>query len=525
MVVTIAPGNAIPDKAYCLAVGSVATDEKLPLASKLQLGGKRSRINIIRAEMNVYFTDYFQISKDVLADYGAFNISLINDLPVFIDPFLLFNSEKDEYVRFHEEIIRYIRFLKEMSEADEVSKKDLRNFFTFKEVKQNWLGYSLTGNSGSGLGSQFANAVKDDLAAIFQNFGNEEITYRSHLEKLSLIRDGVGRDNISDLTTNLIKGFLAEYTQAFAERHIDDAGAREVMVKRAEFDYEMRRWIDRKYRLPYTNGDYVLLTPRDILTKDEMWINKQGIFADFDGIRAAISNHDLRAEINEYFLRQIPRDATRKEKETAKKQTLKQYPQLIDYYIRDKEDHGQTAVSISQARVKDTEEVFIAQVSQLIDRLEEESEFYAVPADTLDAAHMRVQDLKKIIESNDGYRIFHEKGKPVKRGDNLYRIFRLAWFASPEGVDAKAGNGPGPINNEILRDPRKSALVFKLASNPKLEQYFKDQADMPNQSKKSIIVILYFSDVELEKILEIFTKLKLQEGKSLVLIDASATDK
>lgn len=38
--------------------------------------------------MNVYFTDYFGVSRDVLADFGAFNISLINDLPVLIDPFL-----------------------------------------------------------------------------------------------------------------------------------------------------------------------------------------------------------------------------------------------------------------------------------------------------------------------------------------------------------------------------------------------------------------------------------------------------
>jgi len=45
----------------------------------------------------VYFTDFFRIEKKVLDDYGAFNISLINDLPLFIDPFLLFGSKKDDY--------------------------------------------------------------------------------------------------------------------------------------------------------------------------------------------------------------------------------------------------------------------------------------------------------------------------------------------------------------------------------------------------------------------------------------------
>lgn len=46
--------------------------------------------------MNIYFSDYFGVIKEELDAYGAFNISLINDLPVFIDPSLLFGSEKDE---------------------------------------------------------------------------------------------------------------------------------------------------------------------------------------------------------------------------------------------------------------------------------------------------------------------------------------------------------------------------------------------------------------------------------------------
>jgi len=44
--------------------------------------------------MNVYFSDFFNVDPDAIEEYGAFNISLINDLPLFIDPFLLFNSDK-----------------------------------------------------------------------------------------------------------------------------------------------------------------------------------------------------------------------------------------------------------------------------------------------------------------------------------------------------------------------------------------------------------------------------------------------
>ena len=40
--------------------------------------------------MATYFTEHFGIAADALDDYGAFNVSLITDLPLFIDPFLLF---------------------------------------------------------------------------------------------------------------------------------------------------------------------------------------------------------------------------------------------------------------------------------------------------------------------------------------------------------------------------------------------------------------------------------------------------
>ena len=67
--------------------------------------------------MKVYFSDFFDVSPDVLEEYGALDISLIADLPLFVDPFLLFNSEKPEYRQLHEEMIDYIRFLKAKADS------------------------------------------------------------------------------------------------------------------------------------------------------------------------------------------------------------------------------------------------------------------------------------------------------------------------------------------------------------------------------------------------------------------------
>jgi hypothetical protein len=62
--------------------------------------------------MKLYFSDFFEVSGSELRRYGAFNISLVSDLPLFIDPFLLFRSRKPEYRGLHDEIIKYLRFLK-----------------------------------------------------------------------------------------------------------------------------------------------------------------------------------------------------------------------------------------------------------------------------------------------------------------------------------------------------------------------------------------------------------------------------
>jgi hypothetical protein len=43
--------------------------------------------------MDVYFSDFFGVSAATIQKFGAFNISLVADLPLSIDPFLLFNRK------------------------------------------------------------------------------------------------------------------------------------------------------------------------------------------------------------------------------------------------------------------------------------------------------------------------------------------------------------------------------------------------------------------------------------------------
>lgn len=139
----------------------------------------------------IYFSDVFGVEPETLDQYGAFNIALVNDLPLFIDPFLLFDSQNEKYRTLHDKIIKYLVFLRDRAQADELTEGAISQWLLFREVKQNWLGFSRQGNSGTGLGHHFAQALARNLTSVFRNFGDESLTQGSHMEKLGLLSGGV----------------------------------------------------------------------------------------------------------------------------------------------------------------------------------------------------------------------------------------------------------------------------------------------------------------------------------------------
>jgi hypothetical protein len=47
--------------------------------------------------MELFFSQHFDVDPESLEEYGALDISLVSDLPLFVDPFLLFNSDDPDY--------------------------------------------------------------------------------------------------------------------------------------------------------------------------------------------------------------------------------------------------------------------------------------------------------------------------------------------------------------------------------------------------------------------------------------------
>lgn len=479
--------------------------------------------------VSVYFSDFFNINAKVVENYGAFDVSLINDFPLFIDPFLLFNSSKEEYQELHEGMIKYLMFLRDKAQAKKISNGLLKAWFMFPEIKQNWLGFSKSGNGGSGLGKDFAKALYSNLNNVLSNFGEEKVTESSHLEKLCIIKEKVGKDSISDFTTRLIHEYLLKYTQTFALEHLDKKYVKKVSVNNVRFNYKTETWENDTFQLPFMNGDYVLLSPVDILTKDETWINKADMVKDFSLIPASIDNEQLRFQINNYFMSILPKKPSQKDRSLAVGRVISKYPEFVDYYIKYKEERGDQAEATSIEKVKESARFYVENFKSLIALLEEETEFYQTKDDTFEESLKRVKYMKHVIEDNDGYRIFYSKGQPIKREEDLQILYRLTWFASESDVNREVNNGRGPVDYKVSRGNKDKTLIeFKLASNSQLKRNLQKQVEVyekANDTKKSIKVILYFSEQEMNKVIKILRELKLTKAQNIILVDARNDNK
>ena len=380
------------------------------------------------SQINLYFSDFFNVPEQVVEDYGAFNISLVVDLPLFVDPFLLFHSRKPAYQALHEEIIRYLKFLRNRSSEGSLTPGLLKAWYHFKEVRQTWLGFSQNSNEGRGLGRDFARALDESLGAIFTDFGQERITRGSHLEKICLIKPGVGRDTISDFTTNLIRGYLAEYTQTFAVQHIAPELRRTCPVQKSRFNYQTESWQTEIYDLPFDGKDFVLLTPRDILTQDETWINKEDFYLDFHDIPFAIGDQELREQVDNYFRSVLPENSNRNERNAAVSKTALRFPQLFDYFIKRKEDTGDLAAKSSKEKVEISRVVYVEGVRALIGRLRLETGFYDTPTTTCADTRRASNFLKMLSRTKVATRFSmcmenRFEGKPISK-------FYFAWFGT-----------------------------------------------------------------------------------------------
>ena len=462
----------------------------------------------------MFFSERFRIDAELIKAYGAVDISLVCDIPLFIDPMLIFNSDKSEYRALHKEIIRYFHFLYTKAKQG-LSSKEINAWFNFSEVPNNWLGFSLVGNKGLALGKKYANFLYHNIEFALDTHG---ISQGQHIEKAMLLYEGSGKDKISDLTVNLIKRFLCEYTQDFAKEYIAPNMCKILPVEKAYFNYDTESFVSKEYMLPYVfneNGEieYILLTPYDILREDEPSINRDDFYNSHERIRAAIENDTLRAYVNNYIGQAVRRyeENQRRNRQTVREKSIqkiekdafrdivKEYPELYDYYIKLREaDTDEIRMQCMQELNKQLEKLLLAS-KNLISIFKQNGYSNDGSQSAREEAKKRLAFFKHIIEECDGYKNLYVKGEQIAKENDLQRLFRFVWYGTNYKVDAEPNNGRGQADFIVsIGQQNQNIVEFKLASNSTLSHVFTQVKiyEAANCADGSLIAIFYFSESE-----------------------------
>lgn len=488
----------------------------------------------MQKELKIYFSDFFNVTHTTINEYWALDISLIYDNPAFVDPFLIFFSTKEEYKKLHNEIIKYISYLKEQSDNWVFEERNA----IFSEVKEVWLWFSKNGNKWLWLNKTFALELKNNLDKLIDNNASN-ITKTYHLEKLCLIWDRVWADKISDFTLNIIKSYLIDYTEKFSEKNIDKSLLQSFTVPKSEFDYSLWEWKNKTATLPFivnnkNQKEFVLLTPKDILVKENGWINKNDYLEQDTNIIEKISNQDLKEKVNKYFISRIPKkkdketgefvlDDTKKNKQKALWDTTKVFPILLDYYIKIKEENWDKSLSNNTVDVWTIEDLFYKSIKEIVNILMVEK-FYIKSDNSLEETIKKVKEFRHYLEERDWYKIFWDWDIVKVRENDAQIMLDLIFNGSLFSVDKEVNNGRWPVDFKVSKWKDSTLIEVKLASNSQIKHNLLKQLDIYKNADGTnnwVYVILFFTDSEKSKLDLVLKEVWLNEfiDKKVFLID------
>ncbi|MCU7864617.1 MAG: hypothetical protein KZQ92_11660 [Candidatus Thiodiazotropha sp. (ex Lucinoma borealis)] len=207
-------------------------------------------------------------------------------------------TANNEYRHHFEQVIKLLRASR--IEGDPAWKA-AQKLLSFPEITGTCLGYGAGSIHGSGFGPKLSNRILS-VAKQIVDIGIEDPDL---FVAMALFESDIGPDRISDMTTNIIFGGLAEFNSRILQA---------LNLKGTSFDFNRRTGVFAKN--PYENNDTpIILVPEDVL-KD------LPIAHDWDGIADAASKNDqLRHEVNTH-IGAIWARKTKRDKRQLKREAL-----------------------------------------------------------------------------------------------------------------------------------------------------------------------------------------------------------
>lgn len=217
-------------------------------------------MNIIRPRLNDFFDLPFR-QEDV-----DFVIPFIDeDIPFYIDPFLLWKSPSQQDNSLHLTLINSFNFLG--SQFISGNNDCITTLINCSECNEIGLGTSKV-KTGKRIGEKTASEILN-LYKVIPQISKAGFL---HFEEIQLFVDNIAEDRISDITANFIKSFLIDYT-------IDRCEETNIPVEKIDIEYydnKINKFRKEKVFLPIN-----LKTKSPILFVPKRWI-RQTTFINYE---------------------------------------------------------------------------------------------------------------------------------------------------------------------------------------------------------------------------------------------------
>jgi hypothetical protein len=218
-------------------------------------------MTLIRPRLNDFFDLEFSQS-DV-----DFAIPFMNeDIPLYIDPFLLWKSPSLQDNSFHTVLtncFNHLGYLTNNNKENEAINLLVECSDCFE------VGLGLSKNR---IGKRISEGIAKNIIALFKNIPQIRKSGFVHFEEIQLYIDGISQDRISDLSCNFLKSFLIDYT-------IDQSNEYKIPINKIDsiyvYDYKKNKIVEEKdIYLPQNpeTKQPILLVPKRWLRK-MTWIN------------------------------------------------------------------------------------------------------------------------------------------------------------------------------------------------------------------------------------------------------------
>ena len=217
---------------------------------------------------------------------------LDEDIPLYLDPFLLWKSPSQQDNSLHTTIIHAFNFIGNLYLKNE--NKAIELLKTISECDEVGLGNSKT-RHGKKIGDKLAN----EILTVFKDIPQIRQKGLTHLEELQLLIENFSKDRVSDISCNIIKSFLFDYTMQQCQNYNIPVKS----VKQDYFDCKKLRIVTEKLNIPINPNteEAVLLVPKRWL-RFIPWINFENYFNEYISTSEKLSSGGEipRVQILEY---------------------------------------------------------------------------------------------------------------------------------------------------------------------------------------------------------------------------------